>query len=176
LPRNLLLWYTLDMKTLLLSLLLLSLCSVSQAQQVITLKDGSQVKGELAGVVNGVYTVKTPVIGEVHVAAKDVVSISNGSLPVPNAQPVAAAPAPQSGFNQQIQDAQARLMSNPETMMALQQLAQDPVIAPLLSDPQLIAAVTSKDANAIANNPKAKKLMEDPRMQKLMRQLQASSK
>ena len=48
-------------------------------QQVITLKDGSQIKGVLSGIENGVYTVKTPIIGDVHVAASDVASITNGN-------------------------------------------------------------------------------------------------
>src|SRR5579863_5380352 len=57
------------------------------SQQVITLKDGSQIKGVLSGIDNGIYTVKTPIIGDVHVAVGDVASITNS-----NAAP-AGAPA-----------------------------------------------------------------------------------
>ena len=56
-----------------------TLAFADQAEQVITLKDGSQIKGELAGIDNGVYTVKTPIIGDVHVAASDVASITNSN-------------------------------------------------------------------------------------------------
>ena len=63
------------------TLFVLSITAVSfadQSEQVITLKDGSQIKGVLSGIDNGVYTVKTPIIGDVHVAASDVASIANG--------------------------------------------------------------------------------------------------
>ena len=68
-----------------------------QGEQVITLKDGSQIKGTLSGIDNGVYTVKTPIIGDVHVAASDVSSITNGGAPAAAlAQQYAALlPAPQ---------------------------------------------------------------------------------
>src|SRR5271154_1620639 len=69
--------------TFLFTLLFLSITTFSfadQGDQVITLKDGSQIKGQLAGIDNGVYTVKTPIIGDVHVAASDVASITNSSV------------------------------------------------------------------------------------------------
>ena len=95
-----------------------------QAEQVITLKDGSQIIGELSGIDNGVYTVKTPIIGDVHVAASDVASITNG-----NAAPVAALPTNNTIRSSQSQapsqhgptnrSQQKQLMSNPQSMATL---------------------------------------------------------
>src|SRR5476649_2140960 len=90
-----------------------------QSQQVITLKDGSQIKGELSGIENGVYTIKTPIIGDVHVAAADVASITKD-----NGAPVAALPTnvpgqplgPVPNMDQQIAASQQKLMSNPQSM------------------------------------------------------------
>jgi hypothetical protein len=158
------------MTKLILPLLLLTLAftPLSFAEdQVITLKDGSQIKGELSGIAGGVYTVKTPIIGDIHVAAADVVSISK-----PSAAPAQASGMDKNNLNQRVEQAQTQLMANPQAMMELQALAQDPTLAPLLSDPALMQAVTSKDASAVANNPKAQQLMNDPRMRRVMEMLQ----
>src|ERR1700677_3184799 len=96
----------------LFALLILSVttvCFADQAEQTITLKDGSQIKGVLSGIDNGVYTVKTPIIGDVHVAAGDVASITNGNAAAPAAQPgqtIGSIP----NLDQQIATSQKQLM------------------------------------------------------------------
>ena len=166
-------------KILLLSLYFLSASTFSFAvEQVITLKDGSQIKGELAGVENGVYTVKTPIIGDVHVNAKDVVNISAGGSIAHAVLPAAntTTPPPSADMNQQIQAKQQQLMNNPQAMADLQQLMQDPEIVQLLSDPELVRAVTSRDMTAIQGNPKAQALINNPKMRALMEKMQGASK
>jgi len=138
-----------------------------EAQQVITLKDGSQIKGELAGIENGVYTIKAPVIGEVHVAANDVASITSGG-----ALPPAGGSNPVS-MDQQILAQQQKLTSNPQSMAVLQQMAQDPEIMQALSDPALVQAVSSHDYQAVQNNPKIQELMNNPKMQAYLKALAA---
>ena len=142
-----------------------------QAQQVITLKDGSQIKGELAGINNGVYTVKTPIIGDVHVAASDVASITNGTVPVAAVQN--QPPAAAGNMDQQIAASQQKLMSNPESMATLKEMTQDPEIMQALQDPALVQAVTSHDYQAVQNNPQIQKLMSNPKMQALLQKLAA---
>ena len=146
-----------------------------QGQQVITLKDGSQIKGVLAGIDNGIYTVKTPIIGDVHVAAGDVASITNGNgtaaAAPASAAPVSSGPVPT--MDQQIAAGQRQLMSNPESMATLQEMAQDPDIMQALSDPALVQAVTSHDYQAVQNNPKIQELMSNPKMQALLQKLVA---
>jgi len=60
-----------------LSIPLLSFADNSD--QVITLKDGSQIVGQLVGINNGVYTIKAPIIGNITANVSDVVSINNRS-------------------------------------------------------------------------------------------------
>jgi hypothetical protein len=169
---------------LLFSLFILSFTAASfadQAEQVITLKDGSQIKGQLAGIDNGVYTVKTPIIGDVHVNASDVSSITNGNaaavaaLPANNAS-YPAMPAQQAGpanMDAQIIASQKQLMSNPQTMATLQEMMQDPDIAQALQDPAVVQAVTTHDYAAIQSNPKIQELINNPRMKALLQQLAA---
>jgi hypothetical protein len=162
------------------SLVLLSANIVAfadDAQQVITLKDGSQIKGELAGVANGTYTIKTPIIGDVHVAASDVASITNGSATtaMPAIAPaVPAVPTSAGGsLDQQIASSQQQLMSNPQSMAILTKMTQDPEIMQALQDPALVQAVTNHDYAAVQNNPAVQKLMNDPTMRAYVQQLAA---
>ena len=155
-----------------------ALTFADQAEQVITLKDGSQIKGVLAGIDNGVYTVKTPIIGDVHVSAGDVASITNSSG---TDGAVASAPAPTApastgsgpNMDQEIAASQRQLMSNPQTMATLQEMAQDPDIVKALSDPDLVQAVTSHDYQAVQNNPRVQELMSNPKMQAFLQKLAA---
>ena len=166
------------------SILILSAITTAfadQSQQVITLKDGSQIKGELAGINNGVYTIKTPIIGDVHVAASDVASITNGNAPI------AALPTNNTNYptvpnqsspsipnmDQQIAASQKQLMSNPQSMATLQEMMQDPEIMQALQDPALVQAVTSHDYQAVQSNPQVQKLMSNPKMQALLQKLAA---
>jgi len=154
------------------------------SDQVITLKDGSQIKGVLSGIDNGVYTVKTPIIGDIHVNAADVASITNGNV-VPTAAPVAALPtngviAPNGlpstttpNMDQQIAASQKALMSNPDSMATIQEMMQDPEIMQALQDPALVQAVTSHDYQAVQNNPQIQKMLQNPKMQALLQKLAA---
>ena len=171
-------------------ILLFALCVTASAlafaedvQQVITLKDGSQIKGALAGIENGVYTVKTPIIGDVHVAASDVASITNGSaastLPsANNTAPAVPNQAPTSAPNldQQVAAAQQRLMSNPQSAEILQKMAENPEVVQALADPALQQAVMNRDYQAVAKNPAIQKLMNDPSMQALVQQMSQQNK
>ncbi len=149
---------TMIRKILIFALLFPASAVFVRAEQVITLKDGSQIKGELVDVQNGVYTVKSALLGAITVNADQVNSI---------ASPEAAA-----GMNGQIQAAQTKIMANPQTMSELQELIQDPEITQMLSDPALIQAVAAKDPAAVQNNPNAQALMQNPKMRTLMEKLQ----
>jgi len=141
-----------------------------QPKQVITLKDGSQIKGDLSGIENGVYTIKTPIIGDVHVAASDVASITNGTG---NGTAPVAASGSIPNRDQQIAASQQKLMSNPKSMATLKEMMQDPKITQALQDPALVQAVTSHDYQAVQSNPKIQELISNPKMQALLQKLAA---
>ena len=158
----------------------LSLAANVCAEQVITLKDCSQIKGDLVGVKDDVYTVKTSTLGEINVSSSQVANISNPhALPAsivtaPSASPIMGAAS--SDISGQVQAAQAKLMADPQTMTEIQALVQDPEITQLLSDPTLLQAVTAKDPAAVQSNPKAQALMQNPKMRALMDKLQQQQK
>ena len=157
-----------------------------QPQQVITLKNGSQIVGELVSLNNGVYTIKAPIIGNVQAAASDVVNIANsrpgnGTVPPGSNNPGQGYSNPtspsQSGdipdLNQKIAEEQKQLMSNPESVSILMQMAQDPEIAQLLQDPALVQAVTHHDLQAVESNPRIKQLMDNPKVKEFLKRLMA---
>lgn len=158
---------------ILLSLFTLSSFSWADDAQTITLKDGSQIKGNLVGITNGTYTVHTPTLGDVKVSTSQVSSITTGA-PMP-VSPNAPAASSNNDFNQKIQSAQNKLMNDPEMMQQVTAMAQDPELMKLLSDPELTQAVMSHDVNAIQSNPKAQALMNNPRMKALMEELRSKT-
>jgi hypothetical protein len=165
------------MNKIIIGFIALSLCAATfsfadQAEQTITLKDGSQIKGQLSGIENGIYTVKTPIIGDVHVAASDVASITTGGAPA-GALPQAGGTSAGTITDQQIMAQQKNLMSNPAAMADIAQIAQDPEIMKALSDPALVQAVTSHDYKALQSNPKLQELMSNPKMQALLQKMMA---
>ena len=159
-------------KKIVLSLLfLISAASfvLANETQVITLKDGSQIKGELVAVGGGVYTIHTAAMGDVKVNVSQVASISNAA-----AMPAPAASA-DNNFDQKVQAAQHRLMSDPQMMMQIQEMIKDPEMMQLLTDPSVSQAVMSRDLKALQSNPKAQQLINNPKMRGLMEQMKSGS-
>ena len=142
-------------------------CVLADEAQVITLKDGSQIKGELIGVGNGVYTIHTTTMGDVKVNTSQVASLSNAA-----AMPATAS---DDSFNQKVQSAQQKLMGDPQMMMQIQEMIKEPEMMQLLTDPAVTQAVMSRDLKALQSNPKAQQLINSPKMQALMEQMKSSN-
>jgi len=89
-------------------------------EQVITLKDGSQIKGQLVGINNGSYTIQVPVVGEVRASMSDVVSVTNANAPTLAAQPTTNQQSVSAqNYDRQIVANQKQLMSDPQSMELL---------------------------------------------------------
>lgn len=147
---------------------------VSHSAEIITLKDGSQIRGDLVSLNNGVYSVQTAAMGTINITAGNIVNITNeGATPT---QQIIPSSHQQPNMDAVFQQQQAQLMSNPEAIAAIQQMAQDPEIMKILSDPALIQSVTSRDINGVSNNPKTQELLNNPKMKALLDQLQSTSK
>jgi len=141
-------------------------------EQVITLKDGSQIKGQLVGINNGSYTIQVPVVGEVRASMSDVVSVTNANAPTLAAQPTTNQQSVSAqNYDRQIVANQKQLMSDPQSMELLRQMMQDPETMKLLQDPSLIKAVTSRDYGSVQNNPSVQKLLNTPQMQAILQKL-----
>lgn len=163
----------------LIFLLILLPCSLAFAEtQIITLKDGSQVKGELTGINDGTYTIKTPLMGDVQVSSSEVTSISaEGAMPA--AQPAAFNQAPampaQDDMSQKIQSMQNQLMANPAYLADIQEMMQDPEIAQIMADPEFVQAITTQNFNAVQSSPRTQELMNNPKMRAFIEKMRGGS-
>lgn len=132
----------------------------AQTAKVITLKDGSVLKGEVLKLDNGVYTVQTLNMGEIQIAEKEIVRID-------------AAPqtAPADDIGAQAQQVQTQILTDPELMQEVQNMLQDEKTVSILSDPQLMKDVLSRDPAKIEGNKDIQTLINNPHMQNLMEKI-----
>ena len=139
--------------------LLLVISSTAYASEVqrITLTDGSILNAEVIAMHNGVYTFKSPSLGEFSVNAKQIQSIS--ALSAPSSQAGSA--------NLNLNQLQSTLKANPGAMTAITGLQNDPDMQAVLSDPEIMKAIQSRDYTALANNPKFQKLMQNPAIKQI---------
>jgi hypothetical protein len=125
--------------------------------QRVKLTDGSVINVEVISMHDGVYTFKSPSLGKFSVNAKQVQSITSSSMPA----------SPAGSANIKLNQLQATLKANPETMKLIAGLQNDPDIQAALSDPKIMKAIRSGDYTALANNPKFQKLMNNPKMKQI---------
>ncbi|MBI3602777.1 MAG: hypothetical protein HY209_07800 [Candidatus Omnitrophica bacterium] len=161
-------------KILVFAFLVLLPQTALSADQIITLKDGSQIKGELISAVAGVYTIHTPTMGDIKINASQVATIANAQI-MPAANPDATPSPSDDVMNQKIRSAQTKLMGDPEMMAEIQEMVKDPELMQLLLDPTLTQEVMSHDTKAIQNNPKAQELINNPKMRALMDKLRSKN-
>ncbi|MDD3375202.1 MAG: hypothetical protein PHY73_05720 [Candidatus Omnitrophica bacterium] len=151
------------MKKIFLTFLLISTvftCQQSYAQnlKIITLKDGSIIKGTVVGLSNGEYSVQTS-FGTIQVEDTNIASISTKAEEPANT--LLASDDQMAQYEQQI-------LGNPQVLSEIQTIIQDPEIQATLSDPAFAQAVMAKDLQKIQNNPKFQKLLANPKMQELI--------
>lgn|GEM_PF-3627120 len=136
----------------------------------VLLDDGSVIYAEVVALNNGQYTLTSSSLGRVSLDASRIRSISrrdSSTLPAAVSQPaVPLTSTPE--FKAQLQQAQAVLTGNPETMKTITDLSADPAFRALLSDPATVAAISSGDIAKLKDDPKFNAIMQDPRMKELV--------
>ncbi len=154
--------------THILTIALLSLSATSYAQEikVITLKNGSILKGKVLQLKDSIYTLETSDLGEVDIPESNILSItsSEGSSGSSEAQ--------KTEMKKQIEQVQGTILSDPDIMEDIQDILEDDTVKAMLSDPGLLNDVQSFDPNKIQQNQNVQSLMNNPKMQELMNKLQ----
>ena len=146
----------------------LALYAHAQAAKVITLKDGSVIKGNVLQLTDGIYTLETDNLGKVNVAESEIVSIAAESTPALQATGDTASAA----LKGQAQEIQTNLLSDPSIMAEIQNIMQDPEIRGVLSDPAFMNAIMSYDPKQIQQSEKTQYLLQNPKFQSLMEKIQ----
>ena len=140
-----------------LILVIISSSAYAGEVQRVNLTDGSVLNVEVISMHNGVYTFKSPSLGEFSVNAKQVQSISSSSMPASQA----------GSANLKLNQLQSTLTEKPGAMNLITGLQNDPDMQAVLSDPEIMKAIQSRNYTALANNPKFQKLMNNPAMKQL---------
>lgn len=135
------------------------------AGKTVTLKDGSRINGQIVGMKNGSYILRSAV-GEIAVPEDSVTSITAQDGPLSQNTP--AAQSKNSAMSAQIQAVQGQMLSDPAILNDIQALAQDPDMIAALSDPAFIQAVQNQDLQTIEASPRFQKLMNNPGIRALM--------
>ena len=131
-----------------------SRCLFAAELQQIVLQDGSLVNAEVLSMKNGVYTLKSPALGQFTVNARQIRTIqairgtiSNAKTPVPADAQI------------DMEQIQSTLLANGDTVKIIMGLQNDPTVRAILADRDIMAAIQRGDYTSLANNPKIKKLM-----------------
>jgi len=147
---------------------------VAAAESRIELRDGSVISGDLVGVGNGGYRVRSAALGELVIPESEVLAIRPASAAGPTgiAAPTSATPAnPLANPGSPPDDLaaiQQQLLDNPQTLEAITRLQSDPGIQAALADPQLMGLIMSGNVAALSSDPRFQRLMENPAIRALL--------
>ena len=172
------------MKKIVLALLLLVICSTSWAtgvKQRIVLLDNSVIIGEIVEMKDGVYTVSTEAVGEIKVAADKILEISklDAARPATTGRNIniidrskkqAGKAAPQArtmGGSDDLKAQQERANAQVQSMVMqedfldnMMNLSGSENMMDVMSDPEVMEAISRNDYEFLMNNEKMKNLME----------------
>lgn len=135
----------------------------------IELSDGSLIAGELVGIDNGQYRIRSATLGEMSVPESAIRSIQpSGS----GGTPVAKQTAPGiSAYGAEIASVQQQLANNPGLMGQITALQNDPAIQAVLADPELTRLILAGDLERLRADPRIQRLMEHPGIQGVVGQM-----
>ncbi len=149
---------------------LLGLVSFVWASPTIELKDGSRIQGDIQGIENGVYTVRSPSIGTLHVAQSNIVRIIYSGDATNAESSSGKSPAGNDGLARDIQQLQSHLAEDPATMQSIMNLQSDPQIQAVLNDPVIAKAIQDGDYASLIGNSKIQSLESNERLKQLLEQ------
>ncbi len=151
------------------------------------LKDGSVISGELVSYGQGVYTVKSSVLGIIKIPESKVDFMRSGSAPAEQKrrEPASAAtanrgqvktvqeppPAANMDAEADLRAMQGKILGDKAMMSKITAIQNDPEIQEILQDPALMQAINSGDIGALMANPKVVKLLQNPSMQDALRSM-----
>lgn len=139
----------------------------------IRLTDGSTLYGEVVGVSDGHFSVRTETVGTVRIPESRVSVIRKRGASTVDPSPTRAAPQPPaapSALGPQLAGIAQMLMGDESVMEAIRALEADPAVRKVLDDPAAMAAVQSGDIATLMANPDFMKLLAHPKIQKIQQE------
>ncbi|MGB5458036.1 MAG: hypothetical protein WBO18_18970, partial [Gammaproteobacteria bacterium] len=99
------------------------------------------------------YTLRSPALGKVTVAAGQVQTIQSIRIESSPGQ------YPVSGSNFDMEQIQSSILANANTVKLVMALQNDPSVKAILADSEIMDAIQRGDYESLVNNPKIKRLM-----------------
>jgi len=165
------------------------ICFAAGIKQRIVLLDHSVIIGEVTEMKDGVYTVRSEAVGEIKISAEKIVEITK----LDSAQPAAStksigildgtkksarktvAPAPALGGSDDLKLQQERANSQVQSMTMQEDFMEDMMslsgsndMVDVMSDPEIMEAISRNDYEFLMNNEKMKSLMESSEIKDLL--------
>lgn len=123
----------------------------------LVLQDGSVVHGTLNSFVDGIYTINSNTLGALRIEAAKVKSIRSETVPTSN---------PES-----LQALQNKMQGDAKVMDLVKSLQQDPDFQAVISDKEVLRAITAGDLNSLEHNSKIKALINNSTVQEIGQKL-----
>ena len=140
--------------------------TVMAAQRIIELTDGSKIKGEVVSMTNDTFTVRTAMLGTIHLKASQIVDMTApGAMAAKNVlKPEASKQAGDKAEEKSstIAGIQSNITGNVSLMGDIMRLQSDPRMQAVLADPTLMKAVHDLDFETLSKDPRIQALMNDP--------------
>ena len=124
----------------------------------IKLVDGSVIQAEIISFSNGVYKLRSELLGTLSIAEDRVQSIRPNKSQTPGMLEKLESSDPSVG--KKVQGLQQKLTSDPKTMEMLLDLGNDPSMIGVLNDKDLMRAIQQGNLSTVIKNPKIQKLMK----------------
>jgi hypothetical protein len=142
--------------------LLLGAAHAGEIREIV-LKDGSVIAGEVLSLTNGIYTLKSDVLGTIKIEESKIRLIREKS---PGGQSTI-----NNGTTGEVKSLQDKMMSDKEVMDLIQSLQNDPEFKKLLEDPEIVKAVNAGDVAALTADPRFMKLLNNPTVQEIQKKV-----
>ena len=126
---------------------------VSQIQLV----DGSVIQAEIISFSNGVYKLRSEILGTLSIAEDRVQSIRPNKSQAPGM--LEKLESSDLSVGKKVQGLRRKLTSDPKTMEMLIDLGNDPSMIGVLNDKDLMRAIQQGNLSTVIKNPKIQKLM-----------------
>jgi len=144
----------------------LGCAAAALASPTIELKDGSRIQGEIQGLENGVYTVRSATLGTVHLKQSDIARIDYDGSGASRASTKSS----NDDLTRNILQMQTSLAQDPDLMKSIVSLQDDPQIQAILNDPAIVRAVQEGDYSSLLANPKIKALESNTHLKQIIEQ------
>lgn len=160
-------------------ILLLSTTPALAETASIHLNDGTTVRGEVIGLKDGNYQIRSSSLGTLDIPQSKIKLVEFGATATINN--VASAPAssvngelgaPASGASAAaLANITSRLQNSPGLMSNISSLAEDPDIRAIVEDPEIQRLIQAGDFSSLMTNPKMRKLMNNSKIKDITNQL-----